>query len=66
MPRSTHAREAGWAQSRAEVIRRHASIAVPISDQGAIAVLWLAGATVDTETIVDRLKVAAAKIARRL
>ena len=33
----------GWAQSEAEVIAGMASIAVPIADQGAIAVLWLAG-----------------------
>jgi DNA-binding IclR family transcriptional regulator len=62
----TRAREAGWAQSRAEVIPGLASIAVPISDQAAIAVLWLAGAEVDTATIIDRLKAAAAKIALRL
>ena len=38
----------GWAQSEAEVIAGMASIAVPIADQGAIAVLWLAGNPVGT------------------
>ena len=42
------ARELGWAQSEAEVIAGMASIAVPIADQGAIAVLWLAGNPVST------------------
>ena len=40
-----------------------AAIAVPIGDQGAIAVLWLAGTAVDTAAVVDRLKSAAEKVA---
>ena len=62
----THARESGWAQSRAEVIPGLASIAVPITDQGAIAVLWLAGSPVDTAAIVARITSAAEAIASRL
>ena len=62
----TRAREVGWAESRAEVIPGLAAIAVPINDQAAIAVLWLAGTPVDTNKIVDRLSAAAATIASRL
>ncbi len=62
----TQARENGWAQSRAEVIPGLASIAVPVADQGAIAVLWLAGGAVDVAAIVARLTAAAAAIASRL
>jgi DNA-binding IclR family transcriptional regulator len=58
----TQARAVGWAQSRAEVIPGLASIAVPIGDEAAIAVLWLAGSQVDTAAVVDRLKLAADKI----
>jgi len=61
----TRAREVGWAESRAEVIPGLAAIAVPIGDQGAIAVLWLAGSAVDTDTIVARLTSAAEAIASR-
>ena len=64
-PEVTRARKAGWAGSQAEVIPGLAAIAVPISDQGAIAVLWLAGTAVDSEHIVDRLKSAVAKISLR-
>jgi DNA-binding IclR family transcriptional regulator len=58
----TRAREVGWAHSEAEVIAGLASIAVPIGDEAAIAVLWLAGSQVDTAAVVDRLKLAADKI----
>ncbi len=62
-PEVSRARDVGWAQSRGEVIPGLAAIAVPISDQGAIAALWLAGTVVDTAAIVDRLKSAAEKVA---
>src|SRR4029078_3882794 len=60
------ARKLGWAQSEAEVISGMASIAVPIADQGAIAVLWLAGNPVSTTTVADRLIAAATEVRRRL
>ncbi len=62
----SHAREVGWATSEAEVIAGMASIAVPIGDQGAIAVLWLAGNPVSTSEVAERLMTAAAEIHRRL
>lgn len=62
-PEVTRARRLGWAESLAEVIPGLASIAVPISDQGAIAVLWLAGTPVDTSYVVECLEAAAAKVA---
>lgn len=62
-PEVTRARHVGWAESNAEVIPGLASIAVPVSDQGAIAVLWLAGTAVDMSRVVDCLKTAAAKVA---
>jgi hypothetical protein len=43
-----------------------ASIAVPIADQGAIAVLWLAGNPIATTHVADRLMAAAAEVSRRL
>ena len=60
------ARKLGWAQSEAEVIAGMASIAVPIADQGAIAVLWLAGNPVSTTKVSDRLIAAATEVRRRL
>ena len=60
------ARAVGWAQSEAEVIAGMASVAVPIADQGAIAVLWLAANPVDTADVAARLILAAAEVARRL
>jgi DNA-binding IclR family transcriptional regulator len=60
------ARQIGWAQSEAEVIAGMASIAVPVADQGAIAVLWLAGNPVDTADVANRLTAAATEITRRL
>ena len=62
----TRARQHGWAESEAEVIAGLASIAVPIDDQGAIAVLWLAGSPVATTGVAARLTAAAAEIRRRL
>ena len=62
----TRARQLGWAQSEAEVIAGMASIAVPIADQGAIAVLWLAGNPVSTTKVSERLTEAAAEVRRRL
>ena len=62
----SHAREVGWARSEAEVIAGMASVAVPIEDQGAIAVLWLAGHPVNTAGVADRLTLAAAEVCRRL
>ncbi len=43
-----------------------AAIAVPIGDQGAIAVLWLAGNPVATTAVVARLTAAATEVCRRL
>jgi DNA-binding IclR family transcriptional regulator len=60
------ARQLGWAQSEAEVIAGMASIAVPIADQGAIAVLWLAGNQVNTTEVTDRLTDGAVEVRRRL
>lgn len=60
------ARQVGWALSEAEVIPGMASIAVPIVDQGAIAVLWLAGNPVNTALVAERLLAAAAEVCRRL
>jgi DNA-binding IclR family transcriptional regulator len=62
----TRAREIGWAWSEAEVIAGMASIAVPIADEGAIAVLWLAGNPVSSTDVAGRLAVAAADVRRRL
>jgi DNA-binding IclR family transcriptional regulator len=62
----TRARAVGWAESQAEVIAGLASIAVPIGDQGAIAVLWLAGTKVDRRAVAGRLTAAAAEVGRRL
>ncbi|MEP7115816.1 MAG: helix-turn-helix domain-containing protein [Ilumatobacteraceae bacterium] len=62
----TRARDLGWAESEAEVIAGLASIAVPIADQGAIAVLWLAGHPVSTAVVAERLQSAAADVRRRL
>ena len=60
------ARQRGWAHSEAEVIAGMASIAVPIGDQGAIAVLWLAGNPTSTTEVAERLTEAAAEVCRRL
>lgn len=60
------ARRTGWARSEAEVIAGMASIAVPVGDQGAIAVLWLAGNPVAATDVATRLIVASAEVRRRL
>ncbi len=60
------ARQRGWTESEAEVIAGMASIAVPIADQGAIAVLWLAGNPVSTSQVAERLTNAAGEVRRRL
>jgi DNA-binding IclR family transcriptional regulator len=60
------AREVGWAQSEAEVIPGMASIAVPIADQAAIAVLWLAGNPVSAQRVADRVMAAAEEVRLRL
>src|SRR3954451_1253257 len=60
------ARARGWAESEAEGIAGMASIAAPIADQGAIAVLWLAGTPVDVERVAAAVVTAAADVARRL
>jgi DNA-binding IclR family transcriptional regulator len=62
----TVARARGWAESEAEVITGMASIAAPIADQGAIAVLWLAGNPVDTDDVAAEVVAAAAEVAHRL
>jgi DNA-binding IclR family transcriptional regulator len=65
-PEVTSARTDGWARSEAEVIAGMASIAVPIGNQGAIAVLWLAGNPVDATDVAARLIAAAADVGSRL
>ncbi len=65
-PAVTRARHVGWAQSEAEVIAGLAAIAVPIADQGAIAVLWLAGNPVDTSMVAEQVLAAAGDVRRRL
>jgi DNA-binding IclR family transcriptional regulator len=62
----TRARQLGWAESEAEVIPGLASIAVPIDDHGAIAVLWLAGSPVVATGVAARLAAAAVEVLRRL
>jgi DNA-binding IclR family transcriptional regulator len=62
----SRARTAGWAESEAEVIPGMASIAVPIADQAAIAVLWLAGNPVSIAEVAARLMLAAEEIRARL
>ena len=62
----TRARQLGWAESEAEVIAGLASIAVPVDDQGAIAVLWLAGNQVAATGVAGRLTAASAEVRRRL
>jgi DNA-binding IclR family transcriptional regulator len=61
------ARERGWAESTAEVIPGMAAIAAPIGSEGAVAVMWLAGAApVGAQAIADAVTSAAADIAARL
>jgi DNA-binding IclR family transcriptional regulator len=61
------ARRRGWAHSASEVIRGLEAIAAPIVDQGAVAVLWPAGARPSSvATIGGRVVRAAADIAARL
>ena len=60
------ARSRGWAQSEAEVIPGMASIAVPVEDQGALAVLWLAANPIDATMVAERLVAAATEVRRRL
>lgn len=61
------ARKRGWAQSEAEVIPGMAAIAAPIGTEGAVAVMWLAGAGhVAAEVIGRRIVAAAAQIESRL
>ncbi|MEO8264182.1 MAG: helix-turn-helix domain-containing protein [Ilumatobacteraceae bacterium] len=62
----TEARQVGWAYSEAEVIAGLAAIAAPIGDQGAIAVLWLAGNPIDTSTVAERVAAAAGDVRARL
>jgi DNA-binding IclR family transcriptional regulator len=60
------ARKLGWAESQAEVIAGMASVAVPIADQGALAVLWLAGNKVQPAAVARRLVSASTEVQRRL
>ena len=60
------ARRRGWASSEAEVIAGMASVAAPIFDQGAVAVLWLAGAPVSADTVGRLVAAAARRIESRL
>lgn len=60
------ARQRGWALSEAEVIPGMVSVASPIGNEGAVAVLWLAGTDVPVETIGRRVVEAARRIESRL
>jgi DNA-binding IclR family transcriptional regulator len=61
------ARERGWAQTEAEVIPGMAAIAAPIGTEGAVAVMWLAGAGhVRAAAVGRRVVAAAAQIEARL
>jgi len=61
------ARRRGWAQSTAEVIPGMASIAAPVADQGAVAVLWMAGTgRVSAQAVGRRVVAAATQIASHL
>ena len=60
------ARSRGWAHSEAEVIAGMASVAAPIADQGAVAVLWLAGAAVAADVVGRQVAEAARRIESRL
>ena len=61
------ARDRGWAHSEAEVIAGMTSVASPIGDEGAVAVLWLAGANdVDVDVVGRRVAEAAQRIESRL
>lgn len=62
----TLARRRGWAQSESEVIQGMVSVAAPIGREGAVAVLWLAGNSVDIEAVAAQLCAAAAEVAQRL
>jgi hypothetical protein len=48
------------------VIAGMASIAAPIADQGAIAVLWLAGNQVDVDQVAAAVVAAAGDVTHRL
>jgi DNA-binding IclR family transcriptional regulator len=66
-PAVAQARKRGWARSEAEVIPGMAAIAAPIGVEGAVAVMWLAGAGhVAADTIGSRVAAAAAEIESRL
>ena len=61
------ARSRGWAHSEAEVIAGMASVASPIGDEGAVAVLWLAGSDhASVDAIGHRVAEAARSIESRL
>jgi DNA-binding IclR family transcriptional regulator len=60
------ARKRGWARSEAEVIAGMASLAAPISDQAAIAVVWLAGNKVKFTAVAAQLVAAAEDVSRRV
>jgi DNA-binding IclR family transcriptional regulator len=61
------ARSRGWAESEAEVIAGMASVASPIAQEGALAVLWLAGTSdVSAEDVGRRVAEAARRIESRL
>jgi DNA-binding IclR family transcriptional regulator len=65
-PEVAQARKRRWARSEAEVIAGMASVAAPIGDQAAIAVLWLAGTKVNVSTVTKQLVAAADDVCRRL
>lgn len=62
----TRARRRGWASSRSEVLPGMASIAAPVGTGAALAVLWLAAQTVDTEQIAAAVTASAAAVALRV
>lgn len=65
-PEVTRARKRGWARSEGEVIAGMASVASPIGDQAAIAVVWLAGNKVKVTAVTAQVVGAADDVCRRL
>jgi DNA-binding IclR family transcriptional regulator len=65
-PEATRARKRGWARSEAEVIAGMASVAAPIGDQAAIAVVWLAGNRVKVAAVTAQVVAAAHDVSSRV
>ena len=57
---------AGWVATEGEVLPGMASVAAPVLDLGAVAVLWLAAQPIDRDAVVRHVVRAAAGIVARL